>query len=151
LVEGRRIVSSRSLSHNWQYCHPAIKSCQNQVLAASIPWSRPEAGPRWYRFVTCSATGKRMTMHWRFALQVQRRVPRTQVDPNVLYVDEGDLLTSAGSASGLDLCAHLVRHDFGAILERMQRCLHELLEDGRLSIGDIAARAGLGTPGELRQ
>jgi len=58
--------------------------------------------------------GKRMTTHWRFASQVQQRFPRTQVDPHVLYVDEGSLLSSAGSASGLDLCLHLVRRDFGA-------------------------------------
>jgi AraC family transcriptional activator FtrA len=58
--------------------------------------------------------GKRMTTHWRFAAQVQRRFPRTQVDPNVLYVDEGSILTAAGSASGLDLSLYLVRRDFGA-------------------------------------
>ncbi len=58
--------------------------------------------------------GKRMTTHWRFAEQVQRRFPRTKVDSRVLYVDEGSLLTSAGSASGLDLCLHLVRRDYGA-------------------------------------
>jgi AraC family transcriptional activator FtrA len=176
--------------------------------------------------------GRRMTTHWRFAAQVQQRFPRTQVDPHVLYVDEGSLLTSAGSASGLDLCLHLVRRDFGAqvanqvarrliipphreggqaqfverpidrrergslgaLLERLQRRLHEpttnarlagqaamsertfirrfraatgmtpadwltraridrvreLLEGTTLSIGDIAARTGLGTPTTLR-
>ena len=57
--------------------------------------------------------GRRMTTHWRFAAKVQQRFPRTRVDPHVLYVDEGTLLTSAGSASGLDLCLHLVRRDFG--------------------------------------
>ena len=46
--------------------------------------------------------------------QVQERFPRTQVDPHVLYVDEGSLLTSAGSASGLDRLLYLVRRDFGA-------------------------------------
>jgi len=176
--------------------------------------------------------GKRMTTHWRFAAQVQQRFPRAQVDPQVLYVDEGSLLTSAGSASGLDLCLHLVRRDFGAevgnqvarrliipphreggqaqflerpmdrrergslgaLLERMQQHLHEsttnarlasqaamsertfirrfraatgmtpadwltraridrareLLEGTTLSIGEIAARTGLGTPMTLR-
>jgi AraC family transcriptional activator FtrA len=148
---------------------------------------RPEVGPGWYRFATCSATGKpvrgeygirmavdgglellaragtivipgwhdvdapvpapvldalraahrrgarllsictgsvvlaatglldgrRLTTHWRFAERVQQRFPRTQVDAHVLYVDEGRLLTSAGSASGLDLCLYLVRRDFG--------------------------------------
>jgi len=176
--------------------------------------------------------GRRMTTHWRFAAQVQQRFPRAQVDPNVLYVDEGSLLTSAGSASGLDLCLYLVRRDFGAavanqvacrliipphreggqaqyverpidrrergtlspLLERLQRSLHEpitnadlarqaamsertlirrfrattgmtpadwltharidrvreLLESTTLSVSDIAARTGLGTPSTLR-
>lgn len=57
--------------------------------------------------------GRRATTHWRYAGALQRRFPRVRVDPDVLYVDEGRLLTSAGSAAGLDLCLHLVRRDFG--------------------------------------
>lgn len=57
--------------------------------------------------------GRRATTHWRYAEALQRRYPRIQVDPGVLYVDEGQLLTSAGSAAGLDLCLHLVRRDYG--------------------------------------
>ena len=58
--------------------------------------------------------GKRVTTHWRYAEKLQRLYPQLDVDPNVLYVDEGQVLTSAGSAAGLDLCLHLVRRDFGA-------------------------------------
>jgi AraC family transcriptional activator FtrA len=58
--------------------------------------------------------GRRATTHWRYADALQRRYPRIKVDPAVLYVDEGQLLTSAGSAAGLDLCLHLVRRDHGA-------------------------------------
>jgi len=57
--------------------------------------------------------GRRATTHWHHAEAMQRRYPRIQVDPAVLYVDEGQLLTSAGSAAGLDLCLHLVRRDHG--------------------------------------
>jgi AraC family transcriptional activator FtrA len=57
--------------------------------------------------------GARATTHWRYAETLQRRHPRVQVDPDVLYVDAGRILTSAGSAAGLDLCLHLVRRDFG--------------------------------------
>jgi AraC family transcriptional regulator, transcriptional activator FtrA len=57
--------------------------------------------------------GKRATTHWRYAEALQRRFPQIQVDPAVLYVDEGQVLTSAGSAAGLDLCLHLIRRDFG--------------------------------------
>jgi AraC family transcriptional regulator, transcriptional activator FtrA len=58
--------------------------------------------------------GKRATTHWRYAEELRRRYPEVHVDPNVLYVDEGSILTSAGSAAGLDLCLHLVRRDHGA-------------------------------------
>jgi AraC family transcriptional activator FtrA len=58
--------------------------------------------------------GKRATTHWRYAEKLQSRYPHVRVDPNVLYVDEGQILTSAGSAAGLDLCLHLIRRDFGA-------------------------------------
>jgi AraC family transcriptional activator FtrA len=60
--------------------------------------------------------GKRATTHWRYADSLQRRFPQIQVDPEVLYVDEGQILTSAGSAAGLDLCLHLVRRDYGAAI-----------------------------------
>jgi AraC family transcriptional regulator, transcriptional activator FtrA len=58
--------------------------------------------------------GRRATTHWRYAEALQQRYPAIRVDPDVLYVDEGQLLTSAGSAAGLDLCLHLVRRDHGA-------------------------------------
>ena len=57
--------------------------------------------------------GRRATTHWKYARELQTRYPRISVDDNVLYVDEGLVLTSAGSAAGLDLCLHLVRRDFG--------------------------------------
>jgi AraC family transcriptional activator FtrA len=58
--------------------------------------------------------GRRATTHWRYTAELQRRYPRIVVDPDVLYVDEGSVLTSAGSAAGIDLCLHLVRRDYGA-------------------------------------
>jgi AraC family transcriptional activator FtrA len=58
--------------------------------------------------------GRRATTHWRYAEALQNRYPRVRVDPDVLYIDEGQILTSAGSAAGLDLCLHLIRRDFGA-------------------------------------
>jgi len=57
--------------------------------------------------------GRRAATHWRYASLLQQRFPRVRVDPDVLYVDDGQVLTSAGSAAGLDLCVHLVRTDFG--------------------------------------
>jgi AraC family transcriptional activator FtrA len=58
--------------------------------------------------------GKRATTHWRYVERLRARYPRVKVEPDVLYVDEGRLLTSAGSAAGLDLCLHIVRRDHGA-------------------------------------
>ena len=68
--------------------------------------------------------GKRATTHWRYADELQRLYPNIQVDPDVLYVDEGQILTSAGSAAGLDLCLHLVRRDYGpAVANQVARRL----------------------------
>jgi AraC family transcriptional regulator, transcriptional activator FtrA len=58
--------------------------------------------------------GRRATTHWRYAEELARRYPAVTVDADVLYVDGGDVLTSAGSAAGLDLCLHLIRTDHGA-------------------------------------
>ena len=58
--------------------------------------------------------GKRATTHWQFADTLQRMYPKVNVDPDVLYIDEGRVLTSAGSAAAIDLCLHLVRQDYGA-------------------------------------
>jgi transcriptional regulator GlxA family with amidase domain len=58
--------------------------------------------------------GRPATTHWSSADHFQRLFPRVRVDPDVLYVDDGDVLTSAGVAAGIDLCLHIVRRDFGA-------------------------------------
>jgi len=58
--------------------------------------------------------GKRATTHWRYVERLRERYPRVKVEPNALYVDEGRILTSAGSAAGLDMLLHVVRRDYGA-------------------------------------
>ncbi len=58
--------------------------------------------------------GKRATTHWRYVDALRSHYPEIRVEPDVLYVDEGTILTSAGSAAGIDLCLHIVRRDFGA-------------------------------------
>ncbi len=58
--------------------------------------------------------GRRATAHWLNTADLAERYPRIEVDDSVLYVDEGDVLTSAGMSAGLDLCLHLVRRDLGA-------------------------------------
>ncbi|MBV2362282.1 GlxA family transcriptional regulator [Streptomonospora nanhaiensis] len=58
--------------------------------------------------------GLRATTHWAAAAQLAARHPRVEVDPDVLYVDNGQFLTSAGAAAGLDLCLHMIRRDHGS-------------------------------------
>ena len=58
--------------------------------------------------------GRRATTHWMHADKLAERYPEVKVDPRVLYVDEGDVMTSAGTAAGIDLCLHVVRLDYGA-------------------------------------
>ncbi len=68
-------------------------------------------------FVLAAASlldGRRATTHWQYAGELARRYPRIQVDPGVLYVDEGQVITSAGTAAGIDACLHVVRLEHGA-------------------------------------
>ncbi|MCY0936838.1 GlxA family transcriptional regulator [Streptomyces sp. H34-S4] len=58
--------------------------------------------------------GLRATTHWIAADLLAAAYPAVQVDPDVLYVDNGQILTSAGAAAGLDLCLHMIRRDYGS-------------------------------------
>jgi AraC family transcriptional activator FtrA len=58
--------------------------------------------------------GRTVTTHWRYAERLGKRYPAVTVEPNSLYIDSGQVLTSAGSAAGLDMLLHLVRRDYGA-------------------------------------
>jgi transcriptional regulator GlxA family with amidase domain len=66
--------------------------------------------------------GRRATTHWAWAGQLARRFPQVEVDPDALYVDEGEVMTSAGLSAGIDLCLYAIRKDFGAAAgERVAR------------------------------
>jgi AraC family transcriptional regulator, transcriptional activator FtrA len=58
--------------------------------------------------------GRRVTTHWAWAAELAERYPTVQVDPLVLYIDDGQVLTSAGTAAAIDLSLHIVRQDYGA-------------------------------------
>ncbi|WP_394686020.1 GlxA family transcriptional regulator [uncultured Microbacterium sp.] len=60
--------------------------------------------------------GRRATTHWRYADTMARMYPRIEVDPDVLYVQSGSIITSAGTAAGLDACLHLLRQELGSEL-----------------------------------
>lgn len=68
--------------------------------------------------------GKTVTTHWRYADKLKARFPSLHVEPDALYVDEGAIVTSAGSAAGLDMLLHLVRRDYGgAVANRVAQGL----------------------------
>ncbi|MEL7551414.1 transcriptional regulator FtrA [Pseudomonas protegens] len=64
-----------------------------------------------------AATGllrnRKVTLHWKQARYLAQRYPDVDVQPDVIYVDDGDVLSSTGGAGGIDLCLHLIRRDFG--------------------------------------
>ncbi|MGZ4201383.1 MAG: GlxA family transcriptional regulator [Thermoleophilaceae bacterium] len=73
--------------------------------------------------------GRQATTHWEHADELAARYPAVRVNPGVLYVDEGQILTSAGVAAGIDLCLHMVRSDHGAaaagdVARRMVAAMH---------------------------
>ncbi|MGW4077494.1 GlxA family transcriptional regulator [Streptomyces asiaticus] len=90
-----------------------------EPLGTALTHARP--GVRWVSICTGSFVlaaaglldGRPATTHWSSVDHFQRLFPTVKVDPNVLFVDDGDVLTSAGVASGIDLCLHLVRRDHG--------------------------------------
>jgi AraC family transcriptional activator FtrA len=68
--------------------------------------------------------GRRVTTHWAECAELARLHPDLLVDPAVLFVDDGDIMTSAGSAASIDLCLHVVRQDYGAdVAARLARQL----------------------------
>ncbi|MEJ2858366.1 MULTISPECIES: GlxA family transcriptional regulator [unclassified Saccharothrix] len=58
--------------------------------------------------------GRPCTTHWRYVDELAERFPKAQVDPDVLFVDDGDVITSAGTAAGIDACLHVARRELGA-------------------------------------
>ncbi|MCX5262845.1 GlxA family transcriptional regulator [Streptomyces sp. NBC_00199] len=107
-------------------------------VAAALARIRPEA-----RLVSiCTAAfvlaaaglldGRRATTHWSVAEEFRRRYPHVELDPDVLFVDEDRVLTSAGAASGVDVCLHLVRKDHGSELANKvaRRCVVPPFRDG---------------------
>jgi len=115
---------------------PPTYSSRDAVPASVIDAVR-EASARGARLVSlCNGAfvlaaaglldGRRATTHWSECAELARRYPRVAVDPGVMYVDDdgGAIMTSAGSAAGIDLCLHVVQRDYGAdIATRIARDL----------------------------
>ncbi len=63
--------------------------------------------------------GRECTTHWKYTTELARRFPEAKVVPEVLYVDAGQIVTSAGTAAGLDACLHIWRQEYGAAVASM--------------------------------
>ncbi|QDQ15566.1 GlxA family transcriptional regulator [Streptomyces spectabilis] len=113
----------------------ALDGADTVIVPGWLPVEEPLSGPvreallrahaRGARLVTiCSGVfalartglldGRSATTHWARAEQLRHEFPQVRVEPDRLYVDHGDVATSAGAGAGLDLCLHLVRKDHGA-------------------------------------
>lgn len=76
--------------------------------------------------------GRPATTHWRHVAQFRSLFPRVRLDPEVLFVDDGNILTSAGVAAGIDLCLHVIRRDHGSEVANRaaRRCVAPPFRDG---------------------
>ncbi|WHU48794.1 helix-turn-helix domain-containing protein [Gordonia sp. L191] len=95
--------------------------------------------------------GRRATTHWRYADDFRRLYPDVALDESVLYVDEGQILSSAGLAAGIDLCLHIIRRDHGAaVANRVARhCVVPPWREG--GQGQFIERGIPGDTGHLTQ
>jgi transcriptional regulator GlxA family with amidase domain len=122
--------------------HALDGTTQHVVLPAPLAeaFSRIKSGTRMVAICTGSFVlaaaglleGRPVTTHWREADRLARLFPGVKVDPDVLFIDDGDVLTSAGVAAGIDLCLHIVRRDHGsAVANQVARaCVVPPTRDG---------------------
>jgi transcriptional regulator GlxA family with amidase domain len=93
--------------------------------------------------------GRRATTHWQYAEDFRRLHPRVLLDPDILYSDEGQFLTSAGISAGIDLCLHLVRSDHGSqvaaeVARRMVVAVHRTGGQAQFAARPLPDDGGLG-------
>lgn len=134
-VEPRPIRTSVGILLTTPYSLPHVTEADTVIVPSSRPGIVPvpdilldslrdayQRGARIISFCTGAfllATaglldGRRVTTHWMWAAELAARFPSVQVDPRVLYVDDGQILTAAGTAAAIDLSLHVVRQDYGA-------------------------------------
>ncbi len=115
--------------------HPVSETVTKKIRAAADAGARV-ASICSGAFILAAAgvlDGLRATTHWLATAELARRYPAIDVDPNVLFIDNGQILTSAGAAAGLDLCLHMVRRDYGAAVAA---------ESARLSVMPLEREGG---------
>jgi transcriptional regulator GlxA family with amidase domain len=144
-VDGRPVRTSADFSITADHGPEVLETADTVVVAAMPPdripaeLSGPVAAalariPEHARVVSiCTGAfvlaaaglldGRRATTHWAVSERFRRAFPRVALDPDVLFVEDGRFLTSAGAASGVDICLHLVRTDHGSALANfVARC-----------------------------
>lgn len=137
-ARGRRVTAHRGIEIHTSHDLSGIADADTVIVPNGPVDEQPDAevvsalrlaherGARLVSFCsgafTLAATGlldgRHATTHWKFVETFRRRFPRVRLDANVLFVDEGDVLTSAGTAAAIDLALHLVRRDHGAEIAR---------------------------------
>lgn len=114
------IVSATLIRPDEDYPAPVLDALRAAVTAGSTVLSLCSGS-----FVLGAAgllNGRRCTTHWLYADAMRRRYPRAEVDPTVLFVEDGPIVTSAGTAAGIDASLHLVRRELGtAVATRIAR------------------------------
>jgi len=134
-VEPRPIRTSIGILITTPYCLEHVAEADTVIVPSSRPCIVPipdtlldtlrtayQRGARIISFCTGSfllaaaglLDGRRATTHWAWSAEMIKRYPKVQVDPRVLYIDDSQVLTSAGTAAAIDLSLHIVRQDYGA-------------------------------------
>jgi AraC family transcriptional activator FtrA len=91
--------------------------------------------------------GRRVACHWQHATEFARAYPAVKVDPSVLYVDDGNVLTSAGAGASLDLALHIIMKDHGVsvarqVAQQMVACPHRSAEQSQFIVSPVPATSG---------
>jgi transcriptional regulator GlxA family with amidase domain len=153
-VDGRPVRSNADFTITVEHGPEALATADTVVIApispscvtdglpaqvtAALAYIRPDArivSICTGAFVLAAAgllDGRKATTHWQLADRFRRMYPQVALDPDVLFVDDGRVLTSAGAASGVDVCLHLVRKDHGSELANKvaRRCVVPPWRDG---------------------
>ncbi|WP_371498324.1 helix-turn-helix domain-containing protein [Kitasatospora sp. NBC_00374] len=154
-LDGRPVPSSADFAIAVEHDASALETADTVVIAPShdpgllngeLPpglaeaLARIRAGTRLVSICTGSFVlaaaglldGRPSTTHWHHTARYRRLFPDTLLDPDVLFTDDGDVLTSAGAAAGLDLCLHLIRRDHGSEIANgaARRCVVPAWREG---------------------
>ena len=142
-ADGRRVRTSTGMTWHTDYDLDVLANADTIVIPAepNLRHRQPDPardtvvealrtaydnGARLLSFCTGAFTlartglldGKQATTHWMYATPFREQFPNVQLQPNVLFVDQGRIFTSAGSAAGIDLSLHIIRADYGAQIAR---------------------------------